>query len=207
MNQFKIFRMNKVVLILAALVLSLLTAEAGSVWFSWPQDIEVNDNIATVFGHLPDRNEMSESLNFVDLDLVLDSVILASNPRSALDAATSSDEITIEDSPAKIDPAAISVRLRCIQTAEGYKRIASGTGFLINDSGVFLTNAHVAQFLLLRDITELGETECLASVGNSESYTHTVELLYISPTWLLEHASLIASTAPKGTGESDFALV
>lgn len=70
-----------------------------------------------------------------------------------------------------------------------------------------MTNAHVAQFLLLKGAKGQGTMECSASTGLTDALVYDIELLYISPTWLLENASLISENNPKGSGESDFALL
>jgi V8-like Glu-specific endopeptidase len=99
------------------------------------------------------------------------------------------------------------VNLRCTHTTDEYIRATTGTGFMVSPNGVILTNAHVAFFLLLRDIEGEGETQCVVNTGRESAPQYEVDLLYIPPAWIQENANLISSKAPKGTGERDFALL
>ena len=99
------------------------------------------------------------------------------------------------------------VNLRCTYTTDSYIRSTTGTGFMVSDNGVILTNAHVAFFLLLRDIEGEGTTECVVNTGRESTPEYAVDLLYISPAWIQENAGLISEQAPKGTGERDYALL
>jgi hypothetical protein len=97
------------------------------------------------------------------------------------------------------------VNIYCTYTTAEYVKTTTGTGFFIDTDGVILTNAHVAQFLLLEGIA--GEAECIIRTGNPAVPAYEAELLYISPAWIREHAKLINDQNPKGTGERDYALL
>ena len=99
------------------------------------------------------------------------------------------------------------VNIYCVQIHDRVKRTVSGTGFFINGRGVVLTNAHVGQYLLLEAVPELGEVDCYIRGGEGAEATYEVDLLYISPSWLIKHANLIGDDEPRGTGENDFALL
>jgi len=87
-------------------------------------------------------------------------------------------------------------------------RTTTGTGFFIHQNGIVLTNAHVAQFLLLEAANEkITDARCILRGGNPAEPLYHAELLYISPAWINEHANLIAETRPRGTGERDYALL
>ena len=105
------------------------------------------------------------------------------------------------------DPLKALVNIYCTFTTPTSIRTTTGTGFFIHSDGVILTNAHVAQYLLL-EITELlGDAECLVRTGNPAKAEYQAELLYMPPTWVEKNASLIDSKAPTGTGERDYALL
>ena len=75
------------------------------------------------------------------------------------------------------------VNIFCQYKTEEYIRTTTGTGFFINQKGVILTNAHVAQFLLLDDAKDtVEETECVIRTGDPATPKYHAELLYISPT-------------------------
>ncbi len=105
------------------------------------------------------------------------------------------------------DPLAALVNIYCTFVTPKNIRTTTGTGFFIDQSGVILTNAHVAQFLLLEKTAALGETSCIIRNGKPATARYTAELLYISPAWVQANAALVDATAPLGTGERDYALL
>ena len=105
------------------------------------------------------------------------------------------------------DPVAALVNIYCTVRTDGSIRTTTGSGFFISPTGVILTNAHVAQVLLLEELPDIGETSCTIRTGNPASDRYQVELLYIPPSWVLENANAIAQDRPVGTGERDYALL
>ncbi len=77
----------------------------------------------------------------------------------------------------------------------------------MHSDGVIITNAHVAQYLLLGATDALGEAECIVRQGTPAKPKFQAQLLYIPPTWVEENAVLIDDSAPTGTGERDYALL
>ena len=82
----------------------------------------------------------------------------------------------------------------------------SGTGVVIDPRGVILTNAHVAQYVLLSAREEVN-LACTIRSGSPATNSWGVDLLYIPPEWVAEHAEDIVKTSPTGTGEHDYALL
>lgn len=82
----------------------------------------------------------------------------------------------------------------------------SGTGVMIDPRGVILTNAHVAQYVLISGRDEIN-LSCTVRSGSPATNSWGVELLYIPPEWVAEHAEDILKTSPTGTGEHDYALL
>lgn len=105
------------------------------------------------------------------------------------------------------DPKEALVNIFCTFVNETTIRTTTGSGFFVHNDGVILTNAHVAQYLLLGSTDILGEAECIVRQGNPAEPKYLAELLYIPPTWVQENASLINDSAPTGTGERDYALL
>lgn len=100
------------------------------------------------------------------------------------------------------------VNILCKYKTDAYTRTTTGTGFFIHENGVILTNAHVAQFLLLKGSHDTIKTvECIVRSGNPATPRYKAELLFISPTWISHNANLITEETPRGTGEFDYALL
>lgn len=105
------------------------------------------------------------------------------------------------------DPREALVNIYCTYTTDSSIRTTTGTGFFVNPDGVILTNAHVAQFLLLEPVRDTGETECIIRSGDPAEPRYRADLLYIPPAWIQEHAHSILEDTPIGTGERDYALL
>jgi S1-C subfamily serine protease len=99
------------------------------------------------------------------------------------------------------------VNIYCTFKTKEYIRTTTGTGFFIDPDGVIMTNAHIAQFLLLEKTDSFGDATCVVRNGNPATERFEAELLYIPPTWVQENASRINDSAPMGTGERDYALL
>lgn len=125
--------------------------------------------------------------------------------------ASNQDELPFSLSPDKTlteNIEAILVNVFCQYKTDKYIRTTTGTGFFINPKGVILTNAHVAQFLLLEDMQNTSDdVTCVIRGGNPASPKYHAKLLYISPVWIFDNADLITDEAPRGTGERDYALL
>jgi S1-C subfamily serine protease len=118
---------------------------------------------------------------------------------AAIEATASGKTIT--------NPSEALVNIFCTFTTPTTIRTTTGTGFFIHSNGVIITNAHVAQFLLIGATDDMGKAECIVRQGTPAKPKFKAELLYIPPTWVQENASLIDAVAPTGTGERDYALL
>lgn len=113
----------------------------------------------------------------------------------------------VSSSTATSNPLDALVNIFCTFTTDTTIRTTTGTGFFIHSEGVILTNAHVAQYLLIAKTDRLGAADCTVRGGNPASPLYKAELLYIPPAWVLENANLIDAALPSGTGERDYALL
>ncbi|MBI5457668.1 trypsin-like peptidase domain-containing protein [Candidatus Kaiserbacteria bacterium] len=82
----------------------------------------------------------------------------------------------------------------------------SGSGVIIDPRGVILTNAHVAQYVLLSQSSRIN-LSCVIRTGAPATPRWHAEILYIPPVWVEVHAPEIEMKNPVGTGEHDYALL
>jgi len=99
------------------------------------------------------------------------------------------------------------VNIYCTYQTKEFTKTSTGSGVLVSKTGVILTNAHVAQFLLLEGIKDKGATNCIVRSGEVATATYEAELLYISPKWIQDNSNTISEANPKGTGQRDYALL
>jgi hypothetical protein len=99
------------------------------------------------------------------------------------------------------------VNILCTSEYGGLFRPISGSGIIIDPRGVILTNAHVAQYTLLKDYLFEDFMKCIARIGSPARATYTITPLYIPQHWIEKHAKQIDAENPSGTGESDYALL
>jgi len=83
----------------------------------------------------------------------------------------------------------------------------SGSGVIIDSRGIILTNAHLGQYLLLRDYQTKDSIVCTARSGSPARNRHEIELLFISPSWIAANSRDFKEENPTGTGEFDFAIL
>lgn len=99
------------------------------------------------------------------------------------------------------------INILCTTETSGDLNPITGTGVIIDERGVILTNAHIAQYLLLKDFPRKNNVSCNIRAGSPASPLYTAKLLYISPVWIESNYKNIKIEKPIGTGEHDFALL
>jgi hypothetical protein len=99
------------------------------------------------------------------------------------------------------------VNIVCITERAGPVNPISGSGVVIDSGGTILTNAHVAQYLLLKDYPSPNFVECIVRTGSPARATYTAELLFLPPSWIADNAHKIDDENPVGNGEHDWALI
>ena len=97
------------------------------------------------------------------------------------------------------------VNILCIPQGASLSPI-SGSGVIIDPRGVILTNAHVAQYVLLSQDEQLS-LHCSVRTGSPATAHWTPSVLFMPPIWVNEHAVDISAQHPTGTGEHDYALL
>ncbi len=99
------------------------------------------------------------------------------------------------------------VNVFCTTELKNAVRTTTGSGVFIDSKGVILTNAHVAQFLLLADEASATAPRCVIRQGSPAEARYEASLLFISPSWIEANAYQLYAEKPSGTGEHDFALL
>jgi len=95
------------------------------------------------------------------------------------------------------------VNIICQAPAGSKLRSMSGSGVIVDPKGVILTNAHIAQYFLLKD----RGVSCSIRSGSPAVDRYDAKLAYISPLWLRKNPEVLTKTAPSGNGEYDFAFL
>ncbi len=98
------------------------------------------------------------------------------------------------------------VNVLCRQTGSTPGKSISGSGVIIDPRGVILTNAHVAQYVLLSQDPRLN-ISCVIRAGAPATPRWIAETLFIPSVWVDAHANEINMAHPLGTGEHDYALL
>ena len=163
----------------------------------------LSDSLLTLFPTDSDTESSNDRIVDIDSKSRFDALpdILIQN--SDYQRAAVVEGIDPQEAPATALEAVVNIF--CEYRTDSYVKTTTGTGFIIDTDGVILTNAHVAQFLLLEGL--VGDAECIIRAGNPATPMYEAELLYIPPAWIREHAHLINEQTPKGTGERDYALL
>lgn len=105
---------------------------------------------------------------------------------------------------ANTDTRAALVNILC--RSRGSISPISASGVVIDARGVIMTNAHVAQYVLLSQNTTIN-LSCVVRTGSPAHDAWKARVLYMPPAWVAAHASELNTHNPMGTGEHDYALL
>ncbi len=97
------------------------------------------------------------------------------------------------------------VNIFCAPREGGFKP-TSGSGVIIDPRGVILTNAHVAQYILLSESENI-DLSCVIRTGSPAVAKWHAVVMYIPPIWVNQHVGEITAERAYGTGEHDYALL
>ena len=120
-------------------------------------------------------------------------------------ATTTTPAVSFDELNAKTRAALVNIL--CTTIRSGSFNPVSGSGVFIDSKGVILTNAHVAQYFLLKDYLVPDYISCVIRTGEPARNRYKVRLLYIAPQWVERNNRKILEQEPTGTGEHDFALL
>jgi hypothetical protein len=86
-------------------------------------------------------------------------------------------------------------------------RTTTGSGIIIDQKGIVLTNAHVVYTYLLDKAYDAQSVSCTIRTGNPAKDKFKAVPLYISEMWIEKNAMKLSSENIYGTGEHDFAFL
>jgi S1-C subfamily serine protease len=151
---------------------------------------------ATSTPNIPKKAALIATKTIAKKELPADQAIRIQNPYSFVPESFG----TINESAR-----AALVNILCMPRS-GSLRPISGSGVVIDPRGVILTNAHVAQYVLLSQSPEV-DLSCTVRTGSPATARWIPEILYIPPVWVATHAHEITDAHPFGSGEHDYALL
>ncbi len=99
------------------------------------------------------------------------------------------------------------VNILCATSAASKVEGTSGSGVFISERGVILTNAHIAEYFLLKDYPKPESIECTIRMGSPAAPAYHARLLYLPPPWVQKNSDALTKENPFGTGENDFAFL
>lgn len=126
---------------------------------------------------------------------------------SSYTSITSSSSAQLSFADINTETTKALVNVLCTTSSGGPVQPITGSGVIIDPSGVVITNAHVAQFYLLKNYPSPNALNCILRTGSPARATYTAEVMYLPTVWMEEHASDITLSNPVGTGEYDFAFL
>jgi len=83
----------------------------------------------------------------------------------------------------------------------------TGSAVAISPAGVFITNSHVALYILLEETLSTGDMSCFIRTGSPAKKAYKAEIVYIPKAWVMNNKNILNTSSPSGSGEKDYALI
>lgn len=106
------------------------------------------------------------------------------------------------------NPSKAIVNIYCTTRNGNTITAVTGSGIVIDPRGIILTNAHVAEHILLTNYLEIPNKECVIRQGSPAVALYKAEMIYIPESWLRDHGDEINQMVQsQESGEGDYALL
>ncbi len=99
------------------------------------------------------------------------------------------------------------VNIYCKITKGNLIESVTGSGVVINSKGIVLTNAHVAEYVLLEDYMNSPSYSCNIRTGSPAKNSYKADVIYLSPTWVANNSNSLTRLNSVGTGANDYAFL
>ncbi len=98
-----------------------------------------------------------------------------------------------------------TVNILCSRIFGNTIQKTTGSGVVIDSSGIILTNAHVAEYFLLAQ--NGNNTNCFIRTGSPATSSYKAKLIYLPEIWIENNKNNLSLQTLTGTGENDYALL
>ncbi len=99
---------------------------------------------------------------------------------------------------------AATVNIYCTRPVGGQIAHHSGSGVVIDPSGIIITNAHVAEHVLLE---QAGRETCFIRTGSPATNSYKAKVVFLPDAWIETNRFNLNSGTLTGTGENDYAIL
>ena len=179
------------------------------------QAVQVLEEEVTIMSEITESQLVEEKQEIVMVEEEAEVVVEQTAPVKPVPevAEEPAQEVVVEEVP-QISFTTINevtrealVNIFCTTKSGGLFKPVTGSGVVIDERGIILTNAHVAQYFLIEDYVTEDFINCVIRTGSPAKPLYTAKPLFISPSWVKANANGIIQQEPKGTGEDDYALL
>jgi len=95
----------------------------------------------------------------------------------------------------------------CTIIEAGRVRKITGSAVAISNNGVMLTNAHVAEYIMLENTKAMSNISCFVRTGSPAARAYKASVIYLPSEWVSANKDNMKYAALSGTGENDYALI
>lgn len=192
---------------------TLATSTQGGA-FSFPEEENAPPSSGSITLHkeLPqDKKVAAQKIIPISKKTV---IIQKKNSTTVNNNSKQTTPISITTKPSNLSTAAVSIRKALVNITCEIKMTrsiahTSGSGVFISPKGYIITNAHVAQYLLLKNYPHKGATTCVVRMGSPAVSRYDTKLVFLSSDWMYSRATTTLKLINKNmeNGKHDIAVL